>query len=127
MAPVQTGRSTASATSNPPTTIDARMPGSTNGIGTPNMPSAPPASMTPTKAAGQAQIALPPLSAAHSPTVNITVTWSTPDNGCPKPAAKEEVAPAPTWAWAGNIADNSRTAENAVFFTDNGIMDWPFI
>ena len=37
------------------------------------MPRVPPASMTPTKAAGQAQIALPPLSAAHKPTAIMTV------------------------------------------------------
>ena len=55
------------------------MPGSTNGSGTCAMPSAPPISITPTKAAGQTHSARPPLSAAHRPTATITVMWSRPD------------------------------------------------
>ena len=71
---------------------------------------APPASITPTKASGHAQIALPPFSAAHSPTAIITVMWSSPDSGCMKPAANDDVVPAPTCASAGKAAAISRTA-----------------
>ena len=50
---------------------EARMPGSTIGTDTPAMPSAPPATITPTKATGQAHSARPPLRPAHRPTASI--------------------------------------------------------
>ena len=43
------------------------MPGSTMGIGTPAMPSAPPTSITLTNVIGHAHSALPPLRPAHRP------------------------------------------------------------
>ncbi len=63
----------ANATSRPSATTEARIAGSTKGTGTCTMPSAPPASITPTKASGQAQTALPPFIAAQRPTAIITV------------------------------------------------------
>ena len=125
--PAETGRSTARATSSPSATTEARIPGSTNGTGTCSMPSTPPNSITPTKASGHAQIARPPLSAAHSPTATITVMWSRPDSGCAKPAAKDDVVPTPTCASAGKTAAISRAARRDTLLTMVEIMGGSFL
>src|SRR5882757_186776 len=108
IAPAATGRSTASVTIKPSTTTEARMPGSTKGNATCAMPNAPPTSITPTKAAGQAHNARPPLSAAHRPTAIITAIWSMPLSGCAMPAAKDDTS-WPGWAKAG-LAPRARRA-----------------
>ena len=89
IAPAATGSCAAASTSRPSTTTDARMPASTIGTATPEMPSTPPSTITPTNATGQTHSARPPLRPAHRPTATIASMWSRPVKGCLKPEANE--------------------------------------
>src|SRR5581483_286376 len=115
-APSATGSRAAVSTSSPSTITEARMPGSTRGTGMPPMPSAPPISITPTKAAGHAHRARPPLRPAQSPTATIASMWSSPVHGWAKPEANDTACSSPVWAWAAPAAPiDTATAANAVF------------
>jgi hypothetical protein len=112
-APTASGSRAAVSTMSPNTTTDARMPGSASGTNTPAMPSAPPASMALTKAAGQAQSARPRLRPAHSPTARRASIWSRPVQGWVKPDAREPDANEDSnsvWASAGWQVPSRATA-----------------
>ena len=71
---------------------------------------------SPTKIAGQTHSARPPFKPAQSPTRIMTVTWSSPPKGWPRPAVNELVVPWPTCAMAGPAASIRSAAMGTSLF-----------
>ena len=86
------------------------MPGSTSGTAHAAMPSAPPAIITPTKAAGQTHRARPPLRPAHRPDRHHRQHMIEARPGMLKPAANETACSSPVWASAGPLPSKPPSA-----------------
>ena len=72
--PGHAGSRTASATSSPRISTEARISGSTAGSGTPAIAAPNPSAIAPTKPTGKSHSARPDRNAAHSPTASIAST-----------------------------------------------------
>src|SRR5262249_61627858 len=89
------GRPPANPTRTPTKTPAGKPRPKTKAPATCAIPVAPPINIMPTKLADQAHTARCPLSAAHTPTASMAVTWSTPVNGCATPVANDSGDPRP--------------------------------